>query len=105
MISVLGSKLSGGTIGTLGVSTTIGIGHIITAFTMMMIHSWRIGNLDQWLDSARHEHFESDHVDHDEEDSEEEILKENEIEEKTSVDEEIELVDIPEPVLEDDEFE
>ena len=105
MISVLGSKLSGGAIVTLGVSTTIGIGHIITAFTMMMIHSWRIGNLEQWLDSARQERSESDHDDHEEEDSEEEILEGTEIEEKTSVDEEIELGDIPEQVLEDDEFE
>ena len=105
MISVLGSKLSGGAIGTLGVSTTIGIGHIITAFTMMMIHSWRIGSLDQWLDSARQELSESGQVDDVEEYSEEEILEQTEIQDETGVDEEIELVEIPEPVLEDDGFE
>ena len=105
MISVLGSKLSGGAIGTLGVSTTIGIGHLITAFTMMTIHSWRIGSLDQWLDSARQELSESDEVAEEEEDSQEENLEQTEIEEEFDADEEIELVDIPEPVLEDDDFE
>ena len=105
MISVLGSKLSGGAIGTLGVSTTIGIGHLITAFTMMTIHSWRIGSLDQWLDSARQELSESDEVEEEEEDSQEENLEQTEIEEEFDADEEIELVDIPEPVLEDDDFE
>ena len=105
MISVLGSKLSGGAIGTLGVSTTIGIGHLITAFTMMTIHSWRIGSLDQWLDSARQELSESDEVEDVEEDSQEENLEQTEIEEEFDADEEIELVDIPEPVLEDDDFE
>ena len=105
MISVLGSKLSGGAIGTLGVSTTIGIGHLITAFTMMTIHSWRIGSLDQWLDSARQELSESDEVEEVEEDSQEENLEQTEIEEEFDADEEIELVDIPEPVLEDDDFE
>ena len=50
MISVLGSKLTEGAIGTLGVSTTIGIGHLITAFTMLMIHSWRIGSsINGWI--------------------------------------------------------
>ena len=105
MISVLGSKLSGGAIGTLGVSTTIGIGHLITAFTMMTIHSWRIGSLDQWLDSARQELAESDEVEEVEEDSQEENLEQTEIEEEFHADEDIELVDIPEPVLEDDDFE
>ena len=40
-----------------------------------------------------------------EEYSEEEILEQTEIQDETGVDEEIELVEIPEPVLEDDGFE
>ena len=105
MISVLGSRLTEGAIGTLGVSTTIGIGHLITAITMLTIHSWRIGRLDKWLDSAREEMSEEyDEAVEEKSDSgelgetDDEVL---EIEESF----EIELVDIPEPVLEDDEFE
>ena len=105
MISVLGSKLTEGAIGTLGVSTTIGIGHLITAFTMLMIHSWRIGSLDQWLDSARKELTVKP--------DEEEIVQEDEaqheeveeIEQEQEEDLDIELVDIPDPVLENDDFE
>ena len=104
MISVLGSKLTEGAIGTLGVSTTIGIGHLITAFTMLMIHSWRIGSLDQWLDSARQEHAVIEEVD-EEEDSQVEENEESEEESEEQDDEfDIELVDIPDPVLEDDGF-
>ena len=44
-------------------------------------------------------------VDDVEEGSEEEILEQPEIQDETGVDEEIELVEIPEPVLEDDGFE
>ena len=109
MISVLGSKLTEGAIGTLGVSTTIGIGHLITAFTMLMIHSWRIGSLDQWLDSARLEHsvIEEDTEQEDsqveeKEETEDESEEEEEEEEEDELD--IELVDIPDPVLEDDGF-
>ena len=106
MISVLGSKLTEGAIGTLGVSTTIGIGHLITAFTMLMIHSWRIGSLDQWLDSARKELTvkpdEEEIVQEDEAQHEEEEEIEQEQEED---DLDIELVDIPDPVLENDDFE
>ena len=105
MISVLGSRLTEGAIGTLGVSTTIGIGHLITAITMLTIHSWRIGRLDKWLDSAREEMSEEyDEAVEEKSDSgelgetDDEVL---EIEDSF----EIELVDIPEPVLEDDEFE
>ena len=105
MISVLGSKLTEGAIGTLGVSTTIGIGHLITAFTMLMIHSWRIGSLDQWLDSARKELTvkpdEEEIVQEDEAQHEEE----EEIEQEQEEDLDIELVDIPDPVLENDDFE
>ena len=72
---------------------------------MMMIHSWRIGSLDQWLDSARQELSENEQVDDLEEDSKEETLEQTEIQDETGVDEEIELVEIPEPVLEDDGFE
>ena len=105
MISVLGSKLTEGAIGTLGVSTTIGIGHLITAFTMLMIHSWRIGSLEQWLDSARKELTvkpdEEEIVQEDEAQHEEE----EEIEQEQEEDLDIELVDIPDPVLENDDFE
>ena len=107
MISVLGSKLVGGPIGTLGVSTTIGIGHLITATTMIAIHGWRIGHLDKWLDSAREglavEIDEVEEAEPDEEVSEDsEVDVEEEVEEEEDF--EIELVDIPEPVLEDDDF-
>ena len=54
MIAVLGSKLSEGDI-PIGMSATIGIGHLITAGTMMWIHAWRVGQLSHWLDSARDE--------------------------------------------------
>ena len=106
MISVLGSKLTEGAIGTLGVSTTIGIGHLITAFTMLMIHSWRIGSLDKWLDSAREELAEYEDGD-EETDPVEEVAQESEetTEQEQDEDVEIELVDIPEPVLENDDFE
>ncbi len=106
MISVLGSKLTEGAIGTLGVSTTIGIGHLITAFTMLMIHSWRIGSLDQWLDSARkeltvkpdeEEIVQEDDAPHEEEEEIEQEQEEDDLD--------IELVDIPDPVLENDDFE
>ena len=104
MISVLGSKLTEGAIGTLGVSTTIGIGHLITAFTMLMIHSWRIGSLEQWLDSAREEYSvievdgEPDESQVDETEETEDTLEEQDL------DMDIELVEIPDPVLEDDGF-
>ena len=108
MISVLGSRLSEGAIGTLGVSTTIGIGHLITATTMIAIHGWRIGHLDKWLDSAREElAVEIDEVEKAKpegvfsEDSEVEVGEDAEDDEE---DFEIELVDIPDPVLEDDDF-
>ena len=104
MISVLGSKMTEGAIDTLGVSTTIGIGHLITAFTMLMIHSWRIGSLDQWLDSARQQHTVIEEVD-EEEDSQVEENDESEDDSEEQDDElDIELVDIPDPVLEDDGF-
>ena len=72
---------------------------------MLMIHSWRIGSLDQWLDSARLEHSVIE-VDDLQEDSqvEEKEETEDESEEEAGVDEDIELVDIPDPVLEDDGF-
>ncbi len=106
MISVLGSKLTEGAIGTLGVSTTIGIGHLITAFTMLMIHSWRIGSLDKWLDSAREETSESDYAENDT-DPVEDVPENYDVEgsEVHEDDFDIELVDIPDPILEDDDFE
>ncbi len=106
MISVLGTRLTEGAIGTLGVSTTIGIGHLITAFTMITIHSWRIGSIAVWLDSVR------DSLG-DEPDGEGEVAEaenSNDEHEETQEDAqegddfEIELVEIPEPVLEDDDF-
>ena len=104
MISVLGSKLTEGAIGTLGVSTTIGIGHLITAFTMLMIHSWRIGSLEQWLDSARQEYSVIE-VDGESDDSQVDETEESEdTPEEQDLDMDIELVEIPDPVLEDDGF-
>tara|TARA_Y100000589_G_scaffold87711_1_gene81924 strand:- start:28996 stop:30321 length:1326 start_codon:yes stop_codon:yes gene_type:complete len=101
MISVLGSKLTEGAIGTLGVSTTIGIGHLITAFTMLMIHSWRIGSLEQWLDSARQEYSV---IEADGEPDESQVDGTEDTPEEQNLDTDIELVEIPDPVLEDDGF-
>ncbi len=104
MISVLGSKLTEGAIGTLGVSTTIGIGHLITAFTMLMIHSWRIGSLEQWLDSAREEYSVIE-VDGEPDESQVDETEETEdTPEEQDLDMDIKLVEIPDPVLEDDGF-
>jgi hypothetical protein len=97
MIAVLGSKLSGGAMGTIGMSATIGIGHLITAGTMMWIHAWRIGQLSRWLDSARDQ--QDDGEDEESEEPEEEIV------EKVSAPVEVEELDIPTPITEDDEIE
>lgn len=97
MIAVLGSKLSDGTISTFGMSATIGIGHLITAATMMWIHAWRIGQLSRWLDSERGDTAGEDVVtEFDEEDEE--------IEDVEETSEEIDL-DIPPPVTENDDVE
>ena len=96
MIAVLGSKLSGGTIGTFGMSATIGIGHVITAGTMMWIHAWRIGQLSRWLDLER------------EDSEEEEMVAETDEEEEEDMDEEIREeveLEIPPPVTENDDVE
>jgi uncharacterized membrane protein YuzA (DUF378 family) len=101
MISVLGSRLTDGTLGTIGMSATIGIGHIITAGTMMWIHAWRIGQLDQWLDSAREE------IEYDEEGLDEELADENleqDVDETADVEILDEDLDIPDPITEDDFF-
>ena len=99
MISVLGSRLTDGALGTIGMSATIGIGHIITAGTMMWIHAWRIGELDHWLDSAREE------IEVDEDESEEVPVESHEQDNGVS---EIEILDedldIPDPIIEDDFF-
>ena len=97
MIAVLGSKLSGGAISTFGMSATIGIGHLITAGTMMWIHAWRIGQISRWLDSEREDSEEEDVVT---ESDEEEV----EIEDVEETSEEAEL-DIPPPVTENDDVE
>tara|TARA_B100001996_G_scaffold71196_1_gene52245 strand:+ start:1279 stop:2568 length:1290 start_codon:yes stop_codon:yes gene_type:complete len=55
MISVLGAKLTDGTVGTIGMSSSIGIGHLVTAGTMLWIHSWSTGNIAKWLDIAKDE--------------------------------------------------
>ena len=98
MIAVLGSKLSGGAMGSIGMSATIGIGHLITAGTMMWIHAWRIGQLSRWLDTARDEQVDEE-VEAD--DSDDKVVEETvePIEE-----EEVEL-DIPAPVTEEDDVE
>ena len=101
MISVLGSRLTDGALGTIGMSATIGIGHIITAGTMMWIHAWRIGQLDQWLDSAREE------IEGDEEELDEELADEN-LEQDGDEAADVEILDkdldIPDPITEDDFF-
>ena len=98
MIAVLGSKLSGGAMGTIGMSATIGIGHLITAGTMMWIHAWRIGQLSRWLDSARDEQ-DNEYGESETEEQEEEVAEE------TTPPVEVEELDIPSPVTEDDEIE
>ncbi len=98
MIAVLGSKLGGGAVGTIGMSATIGIGHLITAGTMMWIHAWRIGQLSRWLDTARDEQ-EDEEVESEEQNDE--VVEETT---ETIEEEEFEL-DIPAPVTEEDEIE
>jgi len=97
MISVLGAKLGDGAVGTIGMSATIGIGHLITAGTMMWIHAWRIGQLSRWLDSAREDNEEEDVV----AESDEDEVEIEDVEETTA---ETEL-DIPPPVTENDDVE
>ena len=96
MIAVLGSKLSDGNISSLGMSATIGIGHLITAGTMMWIHAWRIGQLSRWLDSAGEDSEEDEHVEESDDVDTEEFVEDSP--------EEIEL-DIPPPVTENDDVE
>jgi len=87
-------------------SATIGIGHLITAGTMMWIHAWRIGQLSRWLDSARDDleesgdHVEGDHHEDASEDSEDEVTEDIE----SDVGNEIQL-DIPPPVTTEDDIE
>ena len=99
MIAVLGSKLGDDVgMGVIGMSATIGIGHLITAGTMMWIHAWRIGQLSRWLDTARDE----------QEDEEIESEEQNDevVEETTeTIEEEEPELDIPAPVTEEDEIE
>ena len=106
MIAVLGSKLSGGAIGGIGMSATIGIGHLITAGTMMWIHAWRIGQLSRWLDSAREDlGVSEEHVD---DENHEDSLDDNSDEVTEDIEDdvgnEIQL-DIPPPVTVDDDIE
>ena len=98
MIAVLGSKLGDGAMGTIGMSATIGIGHLITAGTMMWIHAWRIGQLSRWLDTARDEQ-EDEEVESEEQNDE--VVEETT---ETIEEEEFEL-EIPAPVTEEDEIE
>ena len=99
MIAVLGSKLDGGGgVGVIGMSATIGIGHLITAGTMMWIHAWRIGQLSRWLDLASDEQ-EDDESGYESEEQEEEVV------EKTTPPVDVDGLDIPSPVTEDDEIE
>ena len=96
MIAVLGSKLSDGNISSLGMSATIGIGHLITAGTMMWIHAWRIGQLSRWLDSTREDSEDEEIVEESDDDEIEEVLDDTP--------EDIEI-DIPPPVTENDDVE
>ena len=105
MISVLGSRLSEGVFDSIGMSATIGIGHLITAATMMWIHAWRIGQISRWLDTAREEREAAD----DELDSD--VTDEDEADEEDVIEEEIEVtldeteLDIPPPITVDDDVE
>jgi len=105
MIAVLGSKLGDDVgMGVIGMSATIGIGHLITAGTMMWIHAWRIGQLSRWLDTARDE--QEDEEDEEDEEIESEEQNDEVVEETTETIEEEEFeLDIPAPVTEDDEIE
>ena len=99
MIAVLGSKLGDDVgMGVIGMSATIGIGHLITAGTMMWIHAWRIGQLSRWRDTARDEQ-EDEEIESEEENDE--VVEETT---ETIEEEEFEL-EIPAPVTEDDEIE
>ena len=98
MISVLGTKLTDGAVGGFGMSATIGIGHLITAGTMMWIHSWRIGQLARWIDSERELDEEDDG------ESEEVVEESEEVKDEPIEEAEVEL-DIPAPITEDDEIE
>lgn len=69
MIAVLGSDITGGDVTLAG---AVGIGHLITAGTMMWLHWWRIGNIAAWLDDARSEEVVSDISEDDSEDDSEE---------------------------------
>jgi hypothetical protein len=95
MISVLGSKMSDGVIDSIGMSATIGIGHLITAITMMWIHAWRIGQLSRWLDNARDEHDNEELAPPEEDDAVESESEETE--------EDINL-DIPPPITTEDDI-
>ena len=100
MIAVLGSKLTGGAADAIGMSATIGIGHLITAGTMMWIHAWRIGQLSRWLDSARNE---AD--DENDESLESDGGSDEPVEEESEVVVDEPDLDIPPPVTEDEEIE
>jgi hypothetical protein len=84
-------------------SATIGIGHLITAGTMMWIHAWRIGQLSRWLDSAREDLGESDNQVEDDhhEDASEDHDDEDTEDTESDVGNEIQL-DIPPPVTAED---
>ena len=123
MIAVLGSKITDDLpgIGNVGLSASIGIGHLITAATMMWIHAWRIGTLAKWLDDARVETENS--VEGEEGISESEKgddwgetgwEKSEDLDDNTSTsipgaevewDGDEDNLDIPEPIVEDDEDE
>ena len=101
MISVLGSRMSDGVIDSIGMSATIGIGHLITAATMMWIHAWRIGQLSRWLDTAREEQDEGD----DELDSDVSDEDEEDVVEEVGVTLDETEIDIPPPITTDDDVE
>ena len=84
--------------GTIGMSATIGIGHLITAGTMMWIHAWRIGQLSRWLDTARDE-LEDEEVESEEQNDE--VVEET----TETIEEEEPELEIPTPVTEEDEIE
>jgi hypothetical protein len=69
MIAVLGSDITDGDVTLAG---AVGIGHLITAGTMMWLHWWRIGSIAAWLDDARSEEIEPETAEDDNEDDNEE---------------------------------
>ena len=98
MISVLGAKLTEGTVGTIGMSASIGIGHIVTAATMLWIYSWTTGNIAKWVEVGDYVESDSEELDDTEVEIPEEV-SDSKVDAKTK---EATELDIPPPVTAED---